>query len=96
MLLLSLIRGLVEVAGLFLLGQGVLHLLAGRRRLENPMYRLFALLTRPPLALFRFLLPRGIPDRHLPIISFFLLLGLWLFLAYLRQDLCLGQGPGCL
>lgn len=96
MLLLSLIRALVEVAGLFLLGQGLLYLLAGRRRLENPIYRLFALLTRPPLVLFRCLLPRGIADRHLPVVGFFILLALWLLLAYLRRSLCLDQGPACL
>ena len=41
----SVLRALVEVAGLFLLGQGVLYLLAGARREKNAIYQLFQIVT---------------------------------------------------
>ena len=56
--LLTVIRALVEVAGLFLLGQAALFILAGRGRDKNGVYKLFCLLTRPVISgiIFAFLL----------------------------------------
>lgn len=76
-----------------LLGQGLLWLLAGARRDQNVIYRLFRLLTRPVIRLVRAVMPRMVVDRHIPVVSFFLLLWIWLFLAYVRQAVC---GPGSL
>lgn len=44
--LLSALRAIVEMLGLCLLAQGALHVLAGQGRLENPLYRFFALLSQ--------------------------------------------------
>ncbi len=91
----SVVRALVEVAGLFLLGQGLLWVLAGASRERNGVYRLFQLVTRPVIRLVRALLPRIILDRHIPVLSFFLLFWLWIALAYLRQSICAAQGLIC-
>ena len=53
----SALRAVVEMLAMCLLAQGVLYLLAGQRRADNPIYRLFALLTHPPRRLVASLLP---------------------------------------
>jgi uncharacterized protein YggT (Ycf19 family) len=82
---LSILRALVEVALLSLLGQGLVGLLSGARRLNNPVYQLFAVITRPVVRMTRFLTPRVILDRHVPFVAFFLLFWLWLFLAWAKR-----------
>ncbi|MCU0841424.1 MAG: hypothetical protein MUC79_06855 [Thiobacillaceae bacterium] len=83
--LVSLLRALVEVAGFALLGQGIVGLLSGRRRDDNFVYRLFQVVTRPAIRAVRAVTPAVILDRHIPYIAFFLLLWLWLALAYLKR-----------
>lgn len=95
LLLLGVLRSLVEVAGLFLLGQSVLYLLAGASREQNGIYLLFRLLTRPVLRIARFVTPRLVLDRHLPFVAFGLLFWLWIALAYLRRMVCAGNGLAC-
>lgn len=87
LLVVSALRALVEVAMLALLGQGALALLAGAKRAANPIYRLFQIITQPVLSVLRRAIPNAITDRHLPVVAFFLLFWLWLFLAYLKQAL---------
>lgn len=94
-LLLSLLRSLVEVAAFSMLGQGVLYLLAGPSREKNGVYQLFRIVTRPVIRLVRPAIPRRICDRHIPLIAFFLLLGLWITLAYLRRAICMANALAC-
>lgn len=94
-LLISALRALVEVALLFLSGQGILYVLAGQRREQNVIYRLFQLLTRPVLGAARMLMPRVVIDRHLPMLTFLILLWAWLALAFLRRWLCGEHGLVC-
>ncbi len=82
---LSIVRALVEVALLALLGQGVVALLAGARRATNPIYQLFAVVTRPVIRVVRFVTPKPILDRHVPFVTFFLLFWLWIFLAWAKR-----------
>lgn len=85
--IISILRGVTEVALLALLGQGLLALLAGSRRATNPIYQLFQTVTRPVLRIARFITPRAIIDKHLPFVAFFLLFWLWIFLAYAKRVL---------
>jgi hypothetical protein len=87
-LLVSVARALVEVAGWFLLGQGVLYLLAGSRREDNGVYRLFRLLASPVVRVMRALLPRVILDRHVPVVAFFVLFWIWVGLQLVKRHLC--------
>lgn len=83
----SALRALVEVAMLTLLGQGILALLAGARRADNPIYRVFQIVTRPVLRAVRLVTPKAIIDKHLPFVAFFMLFWLWIFLAYIKRVL---------
>ena len=88
LLILGVLRALVEVAMLFLLGQGLLALLAGSRRHNNTMYKLFLIITAPVLKVVRLITPRQIIDRHLPVVAFFLLFWCWIALAYWKKLYC--------
>jgi hypothetical protein len=93
--LISVLRTLVEVAGLALLGQGVLALLAGKYRHENLFYRVFQIVTRPVIKAARFITPRFIIDAHVPFLAFFLLFWLWIALALAKRHLCALHGLTC-
>lgn len=86
--ILTVLRALVEVAGMFLLAQGALYVLAGGTREKNIVFQLFRLLTRPVIVATRFITPRVIVDKHIPFVAFFLLFWLWILLAYVRQVVC--------
>jgi uncharacterized protein YggT (Ycf19 family) len=87
LLILSILRALVEVALLALLGLGAVALLAGARRHTNPIYQLFAVVTRPVIRAVRYITPKPIIDKHVPFVAFFLLFWLWIFLAWAKQYL---------
>ncbi|MCX7166372.1 MAG: hypothetical protein NTV11_08865 [Rhodocyclales bacterium] len=86
--MLGVLRALVEVAGLFLLGQGLLALLAGSRRHDNTMYKLFLIVTGPVVKATRMVTPRQIIDKHVPFISFAVLFWLWIALNWLKRLYC--------
>ena len=93
--ILTLFRALAEIAGLFLLAQGTLFLLAGSARDRNFVYQLFVVITRPVISLTRCMMPKVIVDKHIPFVAFFLLLWLWILLAYVRQVVCKLNGLVC-
>jgi len=95
-LIISIFRALTEVALLTLLGQGLLALLAGSRRATNPVYQLFDVITRPVIKLVRAITPKLVIDKHVPLVTFFLLFWLWIFLAYLRRVLCAMKELNCM
>ncbi len=95
--LLVVLKALAEVAGLALLGQGILFLLAGANREQNVFYRVLKTLTMPVWRAVRFVAPRFIVDRHIGLLSF-LLLGLgWFLLVAFQAGQCLDQlgHPSC-
>ncbi len=88
LLFLGVLRALAEVAMLFLLGQGLLGLLAGSRRDTNTMYKLVLIITGPVLKTARRITPRQIIDKHLPYIAFAVLFWIWIALAWLKRMYC--------
>jgi uncharacterized protein YggT (Ycf19 family) len=94
-LLVSILRTVVEVAGFALLGQGVLAVLAGKYREQNLFYRILRTVTQPVVRAVRFVTPRFIIDAHVPVVSFFLLFWLWIVLAVVKRHLCALHGLAC-
>lgn len=86
--LLSILRGLAEIAGMSLLAQGALFVLAGGQHQKNIVYQLFAIVTRPVLGVTRRLAPQSVSDRRIPLLAFLLLFALWIALAYIRLLVC--------
>ncbi len=92
LLLVSSLKLIAEIALLALAGQWVLGLLAGQRRSGNLFYQLLQTLTSPFLRGARWLAPRVVLDRHLPLVAFFLLAFMWLLATVAKINLCLQSG----
>lgn len=82
LLLIVVAKALVELAGLFLLGRGLLYILAGRKRADNIFYQLFCIVTKPVLRAARFVTPRIVMDNHMPMVAFVLMLWIWLAIVF--------------
>ncbi len=93
--IITILRALVEVAGMFLLAQGILFVLAGGTRDKNIVYQLFRIITRPVVQAIRFITPKVIVDKHIPFVAFFVLFWLWILLAYVKQVVCDLNGLVC-
>ena len=65
---------LVLVAGLALLGQGLVGVFNWPRRRQNLVYRLFEVIASPVVKLIRLVTPKVVLDQHIPIAAFMLLL----------------------
>lgn len=94
-LLVTIARSLVEVAGFFYIGQGVLWLFGPKARDGNFIYDLFKMGTRPLTRLTRAIAPRFVHDAHIGLLAFFILVWLWLGLAFVKRYLCVTQGLQC-
>lgn len=92
LLLASTLKLLAEIALLALLGQWLLGLLAGAKRESNLFYQLLQVVTRPVVRGARWLTPRIVLDRHLPLVAFLLLAFTWLAVTALKISLCLEMG----
>ena len=92
LLLVEILKLLAEIALLCLLGQGVLAILAGRKRDQNLFYQLFQILTRPVVKGARWISPKVVLDRHVPLVAFFLLFFIWLVVTITKIDMCVRMG----
>ena len=88
------LKALTEVAGVAFLGQGVLWVLAGARREDNVVYKLFKILTSPVMRATRFVTPRIVLDRHVWLVALFWLLVLWVTLTAVKIWLVISKSPG--
>ena len=92
LLLITSLKLLAEIALMALLGQFVLGLLSGARRHTNPFYQLLGVVTKPVVALTRWIAPRVVLDRHLPLAAFLLTSMLWLLATWMKIALCVRLG----
>ena len=88
------LKALTEVAGVAFLGQGVLWVLAGAKREENFVYKLFRTLTSPVTRAARLVTPRIVLDRHIWLVASFWLLVLWIALTAFKIKLVLDAATG--
>lgn len=96
---LNIAQTVLYVALLALAGQGVLYVLAGAKREQNVFYTLLRVISKPFTVPMRKMTPRQVADRHVPIVTFLLLLIVYAIVTFERADLCIttqmiGQ-PGC-
>lgn len=86
--LVDILKALLEVAGLALLGQGLLFLFAGSKRESNVIYQALATVTRPVIRITRFITPRIVLDRHLGLVAFLLVVLGWFLVLVEKQSVC--------
>jgi hypothetical protein len=87
------LKALTEIAGVAFLGQGVLWVIAGAKRDQNFVYKLFKTLTSPVTRVTRAITPRVIIDAHIGLVAFFLLMVIWLVLTVLKIKIVLENAP---
>ena len=87
------LKALTEVAGVALIGQGVLYAIAGAKRDQNPFYGIFKTVTSPVMKVTRWITPRIVLDRHLWLVALFLLIVLWIGLTVMKISIVLQNTP---
>lgn len=90
--LISIVKLVAEIALLSLFGQWVLGLLAGQRKEQNLFYQVLQLLGRPFVSVARFVTPKFVLERHLPLVAFLLLLLLWVVATATKIGYCVEVG----
>jgi hypothetical protein len=88
---LNLAQLVLYIALLALAGQGILFVLAGPRRDTNLFYQLLQILSKPFVWPMRKLMPKQVEDRHVPVVTFFLLLLAYAVVTFERTNLCVTQ-----
>lgn len=88
-------KALAELAGMFLLGRGLLYVLAGRKREANIFYQVISIVTNPVIRAARWITPRVVLDKHIPLAALILLLWIWLAIVFwLLPQMC-ASGYDC-
>ena len=87
------LKALTEVAGVAMIGQGVLYAVAGAKRDQNPFYVIFKTVSSPVMKLARWITPRIVLDRHLWLVAIFLLVVLWIGLTIMKISIVLQNMP---
>lgn len=94
-LFVTVLRAIFEVAGMMLLGRGLLWLFGPRARSGNFVYDLLTVGSMPFIRLARKLSPRFVPDAHVPAVAFFLVFWIWVGLGIAKASMCAGRGLQC-
>ena len=95
LLLVVIVKALAELAGMFLLGRGLLWVLAGRKRMDNIFYQVLSIVTDPLLLFTRWIAPRVVLDSYIPAIAFGLVLWVWLAIVlWVLPEMC-SSGYDC-
>lgn len=87
--LVTILKALLEIAGLSLLGQAILYVFAGAGRDRNFVYLLFRTVTRPVFLVTRFLTPRFVLDRHVWLLTPLLVFGAWMIVTWIKIGIAL-------
>jgi hypothetical protein len=95
LLLVVMLKALAELAGMFLLGRGLLWVLAGRKRMENIFYQVLAIVTDPLLRFTRWIAPRIVLDSHVPLLAFGLVLLVWVLIVFWALPEMCASGYDC-
>ncbi len=89
---LTLLQLVLYIPLLALVGQGILHVLAGQRRQSNFFYQLLQLLSKPFTFVVRKITPRQVGDHQVPIVTFFLVVLAYIVVTLERIQLCVQLG----
>jgi hypothetical protein len=91
-LIASAVKLLAEIALMALAGQFLLGLLAGAKRDSNFFYQLLRIITNPVTRSARWLAPRVVLDRHIPLVAFLLAGFTWIAATLFKISLCVEAG----
>ena len=86
------VKALAELAAMFLLGRGLLYILAGAHRDKNVFYQILSVVTNPVLKATRFITPNLVIDRHIPYVAFLLVVWIWIGVVFWALPEVCGSG----
>jgi hypothetical protein len=89
---LKLAKLVLSIAGMLLMGQGALYVLAGAGRDKNIIYQLFQQANKPWVALARFIVPRQVAPQHVPVVAFCLVAVAYLAVVLMLIEHCVSIG----
>jgi hypothetical protein len=92
LLFVSALKLVAEIALLCLFGQWLLGLLIGAKRDGNVFYQVFQVLTKPFNRAARWIAPKQILDRHMPLVAACLLFFIWICALIMKINTCLSLG----
>lgn len=96
LIFLNLLQVVLYIALLALLGQGLLFLLAGAKRESNIFYQLLRIVGKPFTSVVRRITPARVADRHVPIVTFGLLLIVYVVVSFEKINYCVSVNMvGC-
>jgi hypothetical protein len=82
LLLVVMVKALAELAFMFLLGRGMLYVLAGSKREGNIFYQILRIVTDPVFRAARWISPRFVLDAHIPFVAVALVAWIWLAIVF--------------
>jgi hypothetical protein len=92
LLAINIVKLIAEIAGMALLGQWVVGLLAGAKREQNLFYQLLAIIGKPFVIGARWITPKIVLERHLPLVAFLVLLMVWVVVVIAKIQHCVQIG----
>jgi hypothetical protein len=90
--ILNMTQLVLYIALLSLLGQAVLHVLAGQGRASNVFYRVLQLLGSPFTRALRRVAPRAMGDSQVAWLTFAVLACLYALVTLARAEMCVSGG----
>jgi hypothetical protein len=88
LLAVSIVKLLCEIALLGLVGRGLLGMLAGEKKEANFFYKALEAMTKPFVAVARFITPKAIIDRHVPFVAFLMVGFIWVVALIEKVRIC--------
>lgn len=95
LLLLVIVKALAELVFMFLLGRGMLYILAGHRREGNIFYSVLRIVTDPVIRAARFVTPRMVVDAHIPFVAVLIVVWIWLAIVFWALPAMCSSGYDC-
>ena len=92
LLSINIVKLIAEIAGMALLGQWIVGLLAGAKREKNFFYQLLAVIGKPFVLAARLITPKFVLERHLPLVAFLVVLMIWVLVVILKIQHCVQIG----
>lgn len=79
-------KAIVEVALFAFVGQAIIFIIGGHRVANNFVFQSLKTITSPMTALVRYISPKFILDRHIPIATFLFLVVVWVALTLAKIE----------
>lgn len=92
LLLVVIVKALAELAFMFLLGRGILYVLAGAKREGNLFYGILRVVTDPVIRAARWISPRFVLDAHIPFVAVAIVAWIWVAVVFWALPTMCGSG----